>query len=256
MAKITQAQVYIIGAVLTVITAALIYFLLIKPSMESLAEQTAKYEQRKAVADKMDGAKKARKTAETQIAAAKADWAIYDRQLMPNIDISNLIIGQKQLWNEQIVVLVPKVEKFLQADKSVQVVSAAITAPTPSGDPNTVNKKQFTYDLGTVSVAGTFPAILKHAERWNRFDRLIMVTGLTLSGNSPRLVGTYSLRCFEFTHGEKPGDPIPQASPSTGGGFGGPPAGFGGPGGGGPPPGYGNGPGADAAGAPGAQPNL
>ena len=238
MAKITQAQVYIIGVVLTVITAALIYFLLIKPSMESLAEQTAKYEQRKAVAEKMPQAQKARKTAETQIAAAKADWAVYDRQLMPNIDISNLIIGHQQLLNEQIVVLIPKVEKFLQADKSVQVVSAALTPPATSGDPNVVNKKEFTYDLGTVSVAGTFPAILKHAERWNRFDRLILVTGLTLSGNSPRLVGTYSLRCFEITHGEKPGDPIPQAAAGAGGGFGGGP-------GSGPPPGYSNGPGGD-----------
>jgi hypothetical protein len=44
---------------------------------------------------------------------------------------------------------------------------------------------------------------------------------LTLAGNSPRLVGQYTLRCFEFTHGDKPGPAIPQAPAPSGGGGGG-----------------------------------
>jgi hypothetical protein len=61
-------------------------------------------------------------------------------------------------------------------------------------------------------------------ERWNRFDRLVLVTGLTLSGNSPNLVGQYNLQVFEYTHGDRTkAIAIPQASGGAGGagGFGG-----------------------------------
>jgi hypothetical protein len=71
-------------------------------------------------------------------------------------------------------------------------------------------------------VQGTFKNILSHVERWNRFDRLVLVSGLTLSGNSPNLVGQYNLQVFEYTHGDRTkAVAIPQASGGGAGGAGG-----------------------------------
>ncbi len=252
LAKIKWFQVAIIGVVLTAITVACIFIFLIKPmnerydlAQEKLNTQTA------ALQTAQSGLKPAqldKVKAQQEVAAAKRDWARYDNQYMPKIDLTNRFTATRQLWNEQLRVLGPKVLKFLYADRSVRVVSETIAIPTPSGDPNAAVAKVFTYPLGNVTVAGTFDQVLRHTERWNRFDRLALVDGLTLSGNSPTLTGTYTVTLYEITHFDKVGPAIPQATPSTGeGGFGGPggfPSGPGGPGGppqgfGGPPQGFG-----------------
>jgi len=243
MAKITPAQIAIIGTVLTIIAAVIIYFTLMKPQFELKEQHQQKYDAAELIANEDGTAKADRTKALAEVARAEADWRRYDRALMPDINISNLITGTQQLWREQIKVLGPKIDKFLMADKSVRVVQKQITLPAPIADPNQVARQVFIYDIGSVAVQGTFPAILKHAGRWNQFDRLMLMDGLTLSGNSPRLTGSYSLTCFVFTHGATAGPNIPQAQPAQGGGFGG---GFPGGGGGGfpgagygPPPGVG-----------------
>lgn len=222
MAKITPAQIAIIGTVLTIISAVVIYFTLMKPQLELKDQHQQKFDAAELIANEDPAAKTDRKKALAEVARAEADWRRYDRALMPNIDISNLLTGQQQLWREQIKVLGPKVDKFLMADKSVRVVQKQIALPAPEADPNKIVRQVFTFELGSVAVQGTFPAILKHAGRWNQFDRLVLMDGLTLSGNSPRLTGQYTLTCFIFTHGaEKPGPAIPWAGTAPGGGFGG-----------------------------------
>jgi Tfp pilus assembly protein PilO len=218
MAKITQVQVWIIGVILAVIAGVGIYFGLIKPEQELLDAADQKYEAQKAIADTRPEKERDRKLAEKEVADAKAQWAIYDRTLMPNIDLSNLLTAMFQLWTEQGEVLGPKTTKFLQSDRSVRVVQASLQLPAPPTDPNEVNRKAYVYDLGQVTVQGTFENILKHAERWNKFDRLVLMDGLTLSGNSPALTGSYTLRAFIFTHNtDKAGPAIPQAAAAAGG---------------------------------------
>jgi hypothetical protein len=218
--KITPAQVYIIGAVLTVITAVAIYFALMKPAEEAYAAADQRFQTADATALKMPQAQADRKKAEQEVARAESLWRRYDRQYMPNIDISNLLVAWQQVTRENVNVLQPKLERFLRADRKVQVVTSSLTVPPPPADPNMVNRKAFVYDLGSVSVAGTFNDVLNHVERWNKFDRLVLADNLTLAGNSPRLLGTYTLRIFELTHGETPGAAIPVAQPANGG-FGG-----------------------------------
>ena len=242
MAKITQAQVLIITVVLTLIAGAVIFFTLIKPTQEAHAEADVKWEAADTTANKMPAAKKDRAKALAEVAQAKSDWAVYDRRFMPDINIGNLLYGTQQLWREQIQVLGPKTEKFLNDDKTVRVLNPKpFSLPAPSTDPNAVAKKSFVFPMGSVSVSGTFNNVLNHTTRWNKFDRLVLVDGLTLSGNSPALVGTYTLTAFIFTHGDTAGTPIPQAAAPAGGGFGGGGFGGGAPGGfgGGPPGGFG-----------------
>ncbi|MDX1931918.1 MAG: hypothetical protein SFU56_04875 [Capsulimonadales bacterium] len=258
MAKINQLQVWIIGVVLVLITGLVIFFALIKPAQDRLKAANEKYDAQKAIADTMPAKQQDRKKAETEVAEAKRDWVRYEAALMPNIDLANpnggLYGAMRQLWIEQIKVLGPKVESFLKKDRKVQILQAGFSLPPPPTDPNQVNRKFFAYDLGTVAVMGTFKNVLDHVSRWNQFDRLVLADGLTLSGNSPRLVGQYRITCFEFTRNDpNPAESWPVAGGpggiggvgGIGGGFGGVGGGFGGGGyggpvlGGGPPPGVG-----------------
>jgi hypothetical protein len=228
-AKLTPQQVYIIGVVLSIISAAVIYFTLVKPGNEALQTAKADLQQQTDIAAKQPKADADQVKAKQLVALAQAKWAIYDRRYMPDIDLSNRMKGIQQLWHEQVEVLGPAAERFLRADHTVEVLQDGIAVAAPPSDPNAVVAKQFTFDLGSVSVVGTFNEVLNHASRWNKFNRLVLMDNLTLSGSSPRLVGQYTLRCFEFTHNaDKPGEAIPQAAAPTGGAGGrggGPPTG-------------------------------
>lgn len=259
MAKITTWQVWIIGVVLALIAGLIIYFMMWKPGFERKAAADTRYDTAHAVVIQEPQFKRELADAKKKVAEAKSKWGVYERRYMPRIDISDLITGMQQLWIEQIKVLGPKVEKFLRDDKTVRVVQAQVQLPPPPTDPNAVNQKVFEYNLGNVTVVGTFRNILNHVTRWNKFDRLVLADGLTLSGNSPNLSGTYNIRCFIMTQGtDNPGVAVPTAGGGAAGGFGGaggpgaaggflgrpgggPPTGFSGPGGGYPPPGVGSG---------------
>lgn len=96
---------------------------------------------------------------------------------------------------------------------------------------------------GTIKVEGTFPEILHHIALWNNFNRIALIDGLTLSGNSPNLVGSYNITIYEFPrNADKPGKQVP-SSAGTGPGAGGGGMRMGPPGGGAP-PGVPGGPGA------------
>ncbi len=239
-------QVAIVALVLTVLSVGAIYIFLIKPVEERYGLAQAKLDAQTTALSTAQGQKKPAEIdlakAKVEVAAAKRDWAKYDRQLNPRIELTNRFIATRQLWNEQLNVLGPKVVKFLYSDRSVRVVSEDIKVPEPSGDPNAAVQKVYVYPFGNVTVSGTFSQVMNHAARWNRFDRLALVDGLVLSGNSPTLTGTYTLTVYEISNFDVVGPVIPQATETPGGGRGGypgggPPGGI--PGGGGPPGGPG-----------------
>lgn len=249
-------QVALVFGVLTLIVVAGIIIGLIKPMNDRLAAAESKLDsQTKTYQDATGSGPQSLKTAQKdkqkavqEVAAAQAAWSGYDRRLMPNIDLSNRFTATHQLWNEQRLVLGPKVLKFLYGDRTVKIVSEQVSIPAPTGDPNTVVQRVYTYPLGNVTVSGTFEQVLRHTERWNRFDRLALVDGLILAGNSPVLTGTYNVTLYEFSHADKVGPEIPQAGTPTGGGGGGFPGGM--------PPGMNGYPGSGAPGNFGSPPGL
>jgi hypothetical protein len=234
--KITAGVAWIISGVLSLMFAAGLFFGLIKPSMDETAKQEAFRDQREQEAAKMP----AEKTREKKVAKSKldaeADWATYDRSLMPRINMSDLWGATQQLWTEQIQRLGPSVDKFVSADKSVTIVEKNFSLPPPPEDPNQVNKPQpYIFALGSVRVRGTFPNIMRHVRRWNNFNRLVMIDGLSLTGQSPQLEASYTVTAYIFAQNtEKPGPAFPWAGGSGAGGMmggGGMPGGGGAPGG-------------------------
>jgi hypothetical protein len=218
MGKLTRPQIWIIFGVLSLIAVLTLWFTLNDPRIKDIATEQSRYEARNQVAETKAQADKKYKDAKIQVAAAKSDWSKYERRFMPTINISNLYTAWQQIQKEQLYVLGPKLDKFVRADKGVQIVQAGFSLYPPPDDPNQANAPLLTENKGAVTVSGNFDAILKHVERWNNFDRLVLVTGFSLQGNSPRLFGSYNLQVFEFTQGETPGPSFPAASSGTGGG--------------------------------------
>jgi len=224
MSKITRPQIYIIGAVLAVIAGCGIAFGLIKPALEEFDAQKAKYDSRNAVAITRPQAERKVKDAKEQVQKAESNWAQYLDRYMPPIDVSNTYNAWQSLVNEQVNVLGPKLDRFIKQDKDVRILQANFALPAAPDDPNAAVSEVFVFSPGSVQVAGSFSKILKHVERWNDFDRLALVTGFQLSGNSPNLVGQYALTVYEFTRGDKTkATNIPQAGNAggMGGGMGG-----------------------------------
>jgi hypothetical protein len=248
MAKITPLQIWIISIVLSLIAGVLIFFLLIRPAQDRLAQADRKFSDNEQVVLTRSAKEKDKKLALQEVAEAKAKWGVYDRQLMPNIDTTNRYTAMTQLWAEQLNTLGPKVRNYLYADKKVQVARESIALPAPPTDPNQLARKAFVFDFGQIDVVGSFNDVLNHVERWNKFDRLVVADNLSLQGNSPRLVGSYSLSCYVFTHSDTIGPEFPSAA--GGNGVGGARGGF--PGGGGGFPGGGGGGGYGGGGAGGA----
>jgi hypothetical protein len=222
MSKVTRPQIWIIFGVLSLIAVLTLWFTLNSPRNEEIAKEQARFEARDQVAQTKPQADKKFKAALVSVAAAKADWGRYDRRFMPRINISNLYTAWQQIQKEQLYDLGPKLEKFVKADKGVQIVQSSFSLYPPPNDPNQCSMPILADNKGAVTVSGNFDAVLRHVERWNNFDRLVLVTGFNLQGNSPRLMGSYNIQIFEFTQGDKPGPNFPAASGGAGaGGMGG-----------------------------------
>lgn len=103
------------------------------------------------------------------------------------------------------------------------------------------------FDLGTVTVQGTYSQITSHVRSWSRMRKYLAVAdGLALTGTSPNLTGTYNLTIVGYIRGNEIYPAVPEgAAPSVSS------AGGGAPGGGGPAGGGAAGGGPAAGGAPG-----
>lgn len=221
MSKITRQQVAIIGSVLILVVLIVAYFAVWQPLKERQDAAQTTYDQQHAIVltEPELKAKLAKANADVQI--AKSKYARYERALMPNIDLGgDLITAMRARWKEQNSVLGPKAVNFLKQDKAVRTV-ASFSVPAPPTDPNQNLTQVIVIPLGQVAVTGNFREILANVARWNNFDRLVMVDGLTLTGNSPSLQAQYTVTCYIFP---KNADKAAPAVPSAGGagGFGGP----------------------------------
>jgi hypothetical protein len=78
------------------------------------------------------------------------------------------------------------------------------------------------FDLGPVTVQGTYEQITRNVRAWSSMPRYLAVAdGLTISGTSPNLTGTYNLTLVGFVRAKAVFPPVPEgvaATNATGGG--------------------------------------
>jgi hypothetical protein len=211
--KITRVQIGIIAGVLSLIIAGGIFFGLIKPLNERMEAANAKYTANEPIAAQRSSAEADRKKALADVNNAKLEFARYEKRffyrrtqagLQPLVNVSDRLRALQQRWQLQGQSgLGPEVLAFLNRDKSVRITQAGLSIPAPPQEANEAVEELIVLPLGTVAVEGTFDKVLDHTVRWNKFNRLMLVDGLALQGNSPRLAGTYALTCYIFASGAR-----------------------------------------------------
>lgn len=179
---------------------------------------------------------------------------VYNRGVNLNVDAWQLTVDTKKFRDN--------IQRAINAQLvkgGVKVIGNGPQVPIPTDSATEVLAAFYNYptiafpvviqELGQVTVEGTEAQIMENVRSWKNMPRYLAVaSGLTISGTSPRLRGTYSVVLVGYIRGKEifPAVPEGSAPAATGGPAGG--RGFGGPGGpppgfGGPPPGIGGGPG-------------
>lgn len=95
----------------------------------------------------------------------------------------------------------------------VKVLTGPTIPATPT-DPNQIVSQYFNvpvlppvviFDLGTITVQGTYKQITDNMRAWSRMPHFLAVAdGLSLRGTSPRLIGTYAVSIVGFVQTTKP----------------------------------------------------
>ena len=208
-ARLSPLLVAVIGGVLSLLALGLILFLLIKPVQESITTEQARLdanapgtdpEERAAglAANKKSGLL-AVSTAQRQVQLTKMQWAQVEASTMPPLDVSDREKAFRQLTFELTHYLGPDLQHFLLSTKGVTspTVFALPAPPTSPNDPM-IRSGVLQIPLGTVTVYGDFHHILTQFYSWQYFNRLVVVDGLSLEGNSPNMVGTYTATLYIF----------------------------------------------------------
>jgi hypothetical protein len=229
-------------------------------------------EQYQAQANQLGKAQKRKAQAIAMVVAAAQKWEAIVKERTPPASLPDGINLSENAY--QLTVDTPKFRNAIQKAVNAQIHAGGVTilngpdipSPDPNADPNSLLASFYNYptlkspavifDLGTITVQGTYKQIADNVRSWARMPHYLAVAdGLRLSGTSPQLVGTYQLSIVGFIRGGVVASPLEASAPASntspysgggpGGGMGGPggPGGmggrFGGPSGpgGGPPPG-------------------
>lgn len=230
-----------IGIGLSLLAAAGIFFLMIKPTLDATAVQQGIYNANYPDSTLMsqNSAKKALLAAKTKVQQIKFQWAVVSAAKMPPYDVSNRTVALKQITYELTRYLGPDLQHQLRTTAEVRP-QTQIVLPAPPVSPNDITAAPVVIPLGTVTVTGDFRHILAHFYYWQNFNRLVLADNLALTGNSPYMTATYTATLYIFPQNDDHLGPlIPQAGGgAAGGAAGGVPGGYPGAGSpGGPPPG-------------------
>ena len=211
-ARLSPAIIAVIGTVFCLLAVGLIVWFLIKPTQERINAQQAIFDLNKndATPAAQAAALKKVRLAQIQVAQIKARWAVDQARYMPPYNVANRQLAVRQLTYELGQYLGPDLERQFKAGGVTNTTN--VTLPPPPISPNDISAAPLVIPLGPVTVGGDFRRILTHFYKWQSFNRLVLVDGLALDGNSPYMTGTYNATVIIFPQndGELPA-PIAKA---------------------------------------------
>ncbi|MGI8922659.1 MAG: hypothetical protein ACR2HJ_01235 [Fimbriimonadales bacterium] len=210
MFRLNPITFVVAGVALILTTIAGFYFLKIRPEQEEMGYWIRKNQKLDEIIS--EGSKTAAvervREAMTKVRDAESAWKLIAQRRTPSAGQINLT---PQRW--QLVVNTRRWHGRVEADLrkwirrgGVRLVSPAggIQVPFPTDMPNELVQYYFNYpafpfpiaiwDLGAVTVAGTYDQIMSHVKSWSAIPHYIAsVRGLSLTGSGSRLQATYGL---------------------------------------------------------------
>jgi hypothetical protein len=239
LSKLTVGHIWIICGVLAALIGAAIWFLGPYKTKQNLTLLTQRQDD---AVQKLGQRKKNeddKKKAQQEVADVNAEFASYDRRLMPQppIDLTKptdetaMTKGMERLWRQPYEICTAA-DRFAreQAKKNhVTLLSPPFSIAGQPTDPAAIPTTIIELPMGQIQVAGSFADVCAYARAWDQFKRVVALDGFQLAPGpntaaGATVVGSATVTCYIFPH-------APENAP---GGV------LGGPGGGGPagPPGF------------------
>jgi hypothetical protein len=238
--KIGFWSIVMIALAISIIMLSYGYFQQYQPNREETDALKVYAGQLQAEANKRKQAEKRRSLAESMVLASAAQWGqIVAARTPPNnlrqgginlaVNAWQLVIDARQYRNS----VQRAVNKQLKVG-GVKVINGP-TVPAPSESPNAIVAQYFNYpaipfpvvifNLGQVTVQGTYRQIEANMMGWSHMPNYLAVAdGLTFSGTSPVLTGTYNVEIVGYIRGDVVYPTVRESGGTGAGGGGGVPA--------------------------------
>lgn len=219
---------------LSVISYAL--FQVYLPNEEAKANMEAYKEQLRVEAGKQNQADNRVKEAIAMVEKAADAWNVYVATKTPP---SSLAAGGIDLYRNpyQLIVDSRKFRNNAQRAFNAQLRRGGVTIvsapeiPQPTENEADILSEYYNYpafkypvvvwDLGAVTVTGTYAQIMQNVRAWRSMPHYLAVAdGLSISGTSPNLTGTYNVTLVGFIKGSQiyPDPSVQMVSTGSGGG--------------------------------------
>lgn len=236
MFKLSSLTFIVVGVLLMATIFAYFWFMRINPANIEAGyyeEQNRQLQEIISDASKKAATERVRQ-ALTKVRDAEMNWKATVQKRTPSSGQMNLVPNRWQLtvnarrWH---AVVERDLNSWFSKTGVRLVEPALLQVPFPTDLPNDLVRFYFNYpafpfpiaiwDLGTVTVEGSYDAIMNHVRSWSRIPNYIVsVRGLSVTGTGNRLRATYGLTAVVYINTENvSGGPGPdQGVPDLSGG--------------------------------------
>jgi len=200
MSKLRKIHVVIIGCAACALVVAGLFFLVIKPANERIAKVEVELQKATEIADRLGADQRKLAQVKDDYNKQLTDYSRFMRAKMPAIAFADRPQGMIALWKEQAEVLGPMLERW--PGKTGVRLLGEVKVPAAPTDPNAINTTLVQLDIGAFQVRGDFYTILRHVRRWKDFNRLVLLSPISISGQSPNMTASYNVTVFLVPSGE------------------------------------------------------
>jgi hypothetical protein len=240
--KLSSLPIILIGLALGVVVLSYAFFHEFAPNTKQAEYNRAHAAALQQIAAQMPVAQKRVRDAEELVRQREEEWAriVATRTLPADMGRGGINVNQNA-W--QLTVDARKFRNNAQRALNRQLKRGGVTVisgpaiPFPDESAPTILANYFNYpavpfpvvifDLGQVTVRGTYQQISDHIRAWSRMPQYLAVTdGLVITGTSPNLTATYNLSLVGYVEATGVYPQVPEGGTAAPGGQpGGPPGG-------------------------------
>jgi len=217
--KLSPLAIFMIGLMVAVIAISYGFFQEFMPNKKDADAYDAWAEQLDTEGAKMPDAVRRVEDAQAKVKEISDNWQVTVARRTPrdsvaaggiNIAVNpyDLTVDSRTFRNN----VQRAVNRQLKAGGVLVVNGPSI--PVPTDDPDTILSTYYNYpnvpypvvifDLGQVTVRGTFDQISQNIRSWTNMPNYLAVAdGLAITGTSPNMTGTYNLTVVGFVRGKK-----------------------------------------------------